>query len=381
MIYLDNAATSHPKPEQVYVSMDRFAREVGANPGRSGHRMAVEAEAEIASVRRALADLFNATDPRRVIFALNATDALNMILKGVLDAGDHVVTTVLEHNAVSRPLNRMQQDRFITVTRVRPGGEGMIDPDEIDRAMIDRTKLVILGQAGNVVGTAQPIAAIGERVRAKNRLFAVDAAQGAGVLPIDVDKDAIDLLAFTGHKALLGPAGTGGLYVGPRAVLRPWREGGTGGDSANPLQPPEYPHALEAGTPNTAGIAGLGEALRYLARRGINVLADHETHLAARLWESLEGEPWAILYGPRPAPGRPRTGVVSLNIKGRAPAEVGAILDTSFGIAVRAGLHCAPGAHRFMGTFPEGTVRVSPGPFNTDDDIDALAAALREIAC
>jgi cysteine desulfurase family protein len=380
VIYLDNAATSHPKPEQVYARMDRFAREVGANPGRSGHRLAVEAEAEIASVRRGLTDLFGGDDPNRLIFTLNATDALNMIVKGVLDQGDHVVTTPLEHNSVARPLNRLEEARLITVTRVAPGPTGEIDPDEIGRAITDRTKLVIVGQAGNVLGTAQPILEIGVRVRAAGRLFAVDSAQGAGLLPIDIERDNIDLLAFTGHKGLLGPVGTGGLYVGPRAAPRPWREGGTGGDSARPVQPAEYPHALEAGTPNTVGIAGLGEAVRYVTGRGVAALADHETRLALRLWTALEDHPEFILYGSPPVPGRPRTGVISLNLTGHAASEVGIILDASFGIAVRTGLHCAPGAHRILGTFPEGTVRVSPGPFTTDDEIDALVGALREIA-
>ena len=379
MIYLDNAATSHPKPEQVYVRMDRFAREVGANPGRSGHRMATEAEAEIASVRRALTAMFGGSNPGRLIFTLNATDALNMALKGVLIRGDHVVTSVIEHNSVARPLNAMESSGLITVTRVSPGPDGTIDPEAIDAANNDRTRLVVLGQASNVLGTAQRIGEIGAMVRRRERLFVVDAAQGAGVLPIDIEKECIDLLAFTGHKGLLGPVGTGGLYVGDRVSPRPWREGGTGGDSAHPTQPATYPHAMEAGTPNTVGIAGLGEAVNFVATRGVVSMGEHERRLAARLWGALKPDTRVSLHGPEPAPGSARTGIVSLTLAGHAPSEVGAILDASFGIAVRTGLHCAPGAHRFLGTFPEGTVRVSPGPFNTEDEIDTLTTALREI--
>jgi selenocysteine lyase/cysteine desulfurase len=314
------------------------------------------------------------------VFTPNATLALNIALHGLLPPGAHVVTTALEHNAVMRPLRALEQ-RGVLVSVVLPcGRDGTLDAEAVHAALRPDTRLIVCVHASNVCGTVLPICEIGAAARERGIPLLVDAAQTVGAWPIDLHADHIDLLAFTGHKALLGPVGTGGLYVGPRATLRPWREGGTGGDSANPTQPTEYPHALEAGTPNTVGIAGLGEALRYLARRGIRELADHETKLAARLWERLEGEPWAILYGPRPAPGQPRTGVVSLNVKERGPAEVGAILDTSFGIAVRAGLHCAPGAHHFLGTFPEGTVRASPGPFTTEADIDALAAALREIA-
>ncbi|HKY33357.1 MAG TPA: aminotransferase class V-fold PLP-dependent enzyme [Candidatus Polarisedimenticolia bacterium] len=380
MIYLDNAATSHPKPESVYARMDRFAREVGANPGRAGHSMAVEAEREIAAVRGALASLFGAGDPSRIILALNATDALNMAFKGVLQQGDHVVTTQLEHNSVARPLARMERDGWIRVTRVAPGPGGLIDPDDVTRAMVDATRLVAVGQVSNVLGVAQPIGDIGRAVRLKDRLLLVDAAQGAGVVPIDVEADCVDLLAFTGHKGLLGPVGTGGLWVGGRARIRPWREGGTGGDSASPVQPEGFPHCLEAGTPNTVGIAGLGEALRWLAGRGIAALREHELAMAARFWDRLAADGRAVLYGRRPAPGASRTGIVSFNLRGLAASEVGAILDASFSIGVRAGLHCAPGAHRFLGTFPEGTVRISPGPFTTGQEIDSLAGALAEIA-
>ena len=380
MIYLDNAATSHPKPPPVYERMDRVAREVGANPGRSGHRLAVEAEREISAARRAVADLLGATDPARIIWTLNATDALSMAMKGTLQDGDHVVTTPLEHNSVARLLNRLELEGRVRVARVQPGAGGVVSAADVERAMEESTRLVVLAHAGNVLGNVQPIAEIGERVRARGRLLLVDGAQSVGVVPLDVTRDAVDLLAFAGHKGLLGPAGTGGLYVGSRAALRPWREGGTGGDSARPVQPDEYPHALEAGTPNTAGIAGLGEGARWVAARGVKELASHERELASRLWERLAALPRVVLYGVPPGATTLRTGLVTFNVEGQHAEDVGAILDASFDIAVRAGLHCAPGAHRFLGTFPEGAVRVSPGPFTTAQDIDALVEAVRAIA-
>ncbi|MGH9868316.1 MAG: aminotransferase class V-fold PLP-dependent enzyme [Candidatus Polarisedimenticolia bacterium] len=379
MIYLDNAATSHPKPEPVYRRMDRVAREVGANPGRSGHRLAVEAEREIADARREVASLLGARDPSRIVFTLNATDALSMAFHGLLQDKDHVVTTHLEHNSVARPLNRLEAEGRIRVTRVATSGSGELDPDDVQRALESRTRLVVVAHAGNVLGNVQPVAAICERLRSRGVLLLVDAAQSAGSVPIDVERDGIDLLAFAGHKSLLGPVGTGGLWVGERAMLRPWREGGTGGDSASPLQPEDLPHRLEAGTPNTAGIAGLGEAARWLKEKRVEEVARHEAGLARRLWERLADAGAVDLYGVPPGTGA-RTGIVTFNVKGHAAGEVGAILDASFGIAVRAGLHCAPGVHRFIGTFPEGAVRVSPGPFSTEQDVDTLAEAVREIA-
>jgi cysteine desulfurase family protein len=380
MIYLDNAATSHPKPAQVYDRIDRVNRDVGANPGRSGHRLAVEAEREIASARAAVAGLLGAPEPSRIVWTLNATDALNMAIKGLVQDGDHVVTTPLEHNSVARPLNHLEQQGRLRVTRVRTGADGVVDPDELESAMEDATRLVVLAHAGNVLGNVQPVAEIGRRVRSRGCLLLVDAAQSAGVVPVDVARDAVDLLAFAGHKGLLGPCGTGGLFVGPRVALRAWREGGTGGDSARPVQPEELPHALEAGTPNTAGISGLAEGARWVQARGVAALAARERDLAMRVWQGLAGSTRVVLYGRPPGADGPRTGLVTFNVQGEAASDVGAILDASFGIAVRAGLHCAPGTHRFLGTFPEGAVRVSPGPFTTEQDIDALIDAVRAIA-
>jgi len=379
MIYLDNAATTFPKPESVYTRMDRFARELGANPGRGGHRMAVEAAGAIADVRRALAEFFGGRDPLRLIFTLNTTDALNMAMKGVLRPGDHVVTTDIEHNSISRPLTRLEREGFITLTRVRVSPTGMIEPDDLASALARRTRLVAIGHASNVLGSVQPLRAIGEVARRGDALLLVDAAQSAGLIPIDVEHDAIDLLAFPGHKSLLGPMGTGGLYVGERVTPWFWREGGTGGDSASPTQPEEFPFRLEAGTPNAVGIAGLGAGLAYVRERGAVRIAEHELGLARRLWERIAADARFRFHGPPPDGSAARTAVLSLAIEGHPPEQASAILDASFGIAVRAGLHCAPGAHRLVGTFPEGSVRVSPGPFSTTADMDAVAEALNAI--
>jgi len=383
-IYLDNAATSYPKPEEVYRAIESFVRASGANPGRGGHRRAVEAEAMINETRRLLARLFGVPRPERIVFGHNATDGLNMAIKGVLRPGDHAITSVLEHNSVSRPLNQLEEERVITLTRLPASADHLIDPDEVERAFRPNTRLVALTHASNVTGTIQPIAAIGRIVRARGALFLLDAAQSAGAVAIDVERDCIDLLAFTGHKALLGPTGTGGLAVGDRATVRPWREGGTGGDSTRPVQPEEFPHRLEGGTPNIFGIAGLREGVRLLLERGVESILAHERALLKTFVASLKRPERLVWYGAdrviadRNSEGR--VGLVGVNIPGFAPAEVGAILDDQFDIAVRPGLHCAPYAHKHLGTFPQGTVRLSVGILTTDDDVRRAAEAIDEIA-
>ncbi len=267
MIYLDNAATSFPKPEPVYQALDHFARTQLANPGRSSHRMAKEAERTIDNTRLALNRLFHGEAPERWIFTLNCTDGLNLAIKGAVRPGDHVITSDLEHNSISRPLRALEKAGVITLSRVASEG-GYIEPDAVRRALTPTTALVALTHASNVLGTVQPIEAIAAIVREAGALMLVDAAQSAGVVPIDLRASAIDLLAFPGHKALYGPTGTGALYVGPRARLRAWREGGTGGDSKNEVQPEELPHALEGGTPNALGIAGLAAGVAWVAERG-----------------------------------------------------------------------------------------------------------------
>jgi cysteine desulfurase family protein len=377
MIYLDNAATSFPKPEAVYQTLDRFARQDLANPGRSGHKMALAAEHALDDARHLLNQFFHGEGPERFVFTLNCTDALNMAFKGVLAEGDHVITTVLEHNSVSRPLRQMELDGRITLTRVHADAGGTIDPDDIGRAITPRTRLLAVTHASNVLGTIQPIAAVARLARAHGLLFVVDAAQTAGVVPIDVRAMQIDLLAFPGHKSLLGPTGTGALYVGPRAQVRAWREGGTGGDSSSETQPREFPHFLEGGTPNVLGVAGLAAGLKYVQEQGPDCLREHEVKLVERLWRRLDELDGYEVFGHRdPAH---RVGTLSFRSAALPAQELGGILDQAFEIAVRPGLHCAPYIHRALGTAPDGTVRVSPGPFNTEEDIDQLARALGEI--
>jgi len=384
MIYLDNAATSFPKPEAVLGGMDAFVRSSAANPGRSGHRRAVEAEAMIEATRRLLAQLFGYPRPERIVFTLNATDALNMAIKGVVRRGDHVITSVLEHNSISRPLNQMEKDGIISLTRLPANGDHLIDPDDVARAFTPQTRLVAVTHASNVTGTIQPVTAFGRIARERGALLLVDASQSAGIVPIDVENDAIDLLAFTGHKALLGPTGTGGLVVGERVVIAPWREGGTGGDSSSPIQPEEFPHRLEGGTPNIFGIAGLREGVKILLERGVESILTHERKMLTTFYSALKDPGRYSWYGAdrviAEKRGEGRVGLVGINLAGFAPTETAAILDEQFDIAVRAGLHCAPYAHKHLGTFPHGTVRLSVGLLTTAEEMREAAAAFDEIA-
>lgn len=377
MTYLDNAATSFPKPEGVYAALDRFARHSLANPGRAGHKMALAAEHALDDARHRLNRFFNGKNPDRWVFTLNGTDALNMAMKGVLADGDHVVTTDLEHNSVSRPLVALAEAGRITLTRIAADAGGTIDPDAIRAAITPKTRLVALTHASNVLGTVQPVAEVGRIAREHDLLFLVDAAQTAGVVPIDVQAMAIDLLALPGHKSLLGPTGTGALYVGPRSKLRPWREGGTGGDSSTPTQPTDFPYYLEGGTPNVLGVAGLVAGLDFVEGRGVEAIRRHEVELCDRLRLALAETPGFEVFGH--ADAARRVGTVSFRCEVIAAPELGGILDQAFDIAVRPGLHCAPYVHRALGTYPDGLVRVSPGPFTTEADIDRLVGALREV--
>jgi cysteine desulfurase family protein len=379
MIYLDNAATSFPKPEPVYQALDRFARTSLANPGRAGYRMAVEAERSLDAARHALNQFFGGAAPERWIFTLNCTDGLNLAIKGVIREGDHVITTDLEHNSISRPLVALERAGVITLTRVA-SENGYVDPAAIRAAIAPRTALIAMTHASNVLGTVQPIEAIAATAREAGALFLLDAAQSAGVVPIDLRATPIDLLAFPGHKALYGPTGTGALYVGPRCDgrLRPWREGGTGGDSSSPTQPADLPFLLEGGTPNVLGVAGLAAGIAWVGQRGPDLLRRHEVELLELVvdWVS-QSDGWRVA-------GRwdaaTHVGALSLIVpESLSPHDLGAILDVNFEIAVRPGLHCAPYIHRAIGTFPEGTLRLSPGPFTTRDDLNAFLHALDEI--
>jgi len=376
MTYLDNAATSFPKPESVYRALDRCAREQLANPGRSGHRMALGAERILEDCRHRLNQLFRGAGQERWALTLNGTDALNMAIKGVLRPGDHVVTTELEHNSVSRPLAALERDGVITLTRVAHDGGGTVHPEVVRHAITPKTRLVAVTHASNVLGTIQPVADFARMAHDADAFILVDAAQTAGVVPIDVRALNVDLLAMPGHKALLGPTGTGALYVAPRVKLRAWREGGTGGDSTSPTQPAEFPFFLEGGTPNVLGIAGLAAGLAFLDGRGVEQVWRHEVALAERLRPRLL-ELGCEVFG-HADPAR-RVGTLSFRHAALPAPEIGAVLDQAFDIAVRAGLHCAPYVHRSIGSEPDGLVRVSPGPFSTEADIDRLANALAEI--
>src|SRR5437660_303923 len=274
MIYLDNAATSYPKPEAVYLALDRFARQDLANPGRAGHKMALAAERALDDARHLLNQFFHGQGPERFVFTLNCTDALNMAFKGVLAEGDHVITSDLEHNSVSRPLRAMELAGRISLTRLQADGGGSLSPDDVRAAITSRTRLLALTHASNVLGTVQPIAEFGRLAREHDLLLLVDAAQTAGAVPIDIQQANIDLLAFPGHKSLLGPTGTGALYVGPRARVGAWREGGTGGECSSETQPREWPYFLEGGTPNVLGIAGLAAGVEYVTEKGLDAIRE-----------------------------------------------------------------------------------------------------------
>ena len=377
MLYLDNAATSFPKPEVVYRELQDYLRRDGANPGRGGHQWAVRVEKTLDDTRSLLARFFGMDDYRRVIFTLNGTDSLNMAIKGVVRPGDHVVTSLLEHNSVSRPLKQLESDGIISLTQLPFSQEGFIDPEDFRRALTSRTRLVVLLHASNVLGTLQPIAEVGGICRRHQALFLVDAAQTAGIVPIDMQDMQIDLLAFPGHKALFGPPGIGVLLVGQRVQPVPWREGGTGFDSEDPVQPRQLPYLLEGGTPNTLGVAALRAGLGFVTGEGLDRIRGHEQRLLTRLIESLRDNPKIRLYGSLDLSRR--VGSLALNREGYTASEVGMILDNAFEIAVRPGLHCAPYLHRELGTAPEGAVRISPGYFNTEEDMEHCLSALEQL--
>lgn len=370
--YLDNAATTFPKPEQVYQSLDRVSRTCAANPGRGSHRLAHEAAQLILTSRMALADFFNIADCARIAFTANATEAINLALFGLLQMGDRVVTTSMEHNAVARPLHALQQ-RGVDLVKVEADGEGRITLEQIQQACDDQTRLVVMSHCSNVTGTLQPIETIGPWCREQGIIFMVDAAQSAGVYPIDVQRMAIDLLAIPGHKSLFGPQGTGCLYVDPALELTPVIYGGTGTYSSQLTQPQQMPEHLESGTLNTPALAALAEGVRFVEIEGLTRIRLHEQHLVERLRQGLAELDGVKLYGPEVST------VVSFTVDGMDPSEIGFLLDHHYQIAVRVGLHCAPEAHRTIGTFPQGTVRVSPGYFNTSDEIDQLLKALKEL--
>ena len=378
MPYLDNAATSWPKPEAVYLALDQFSRELAANPGRSGHRMAAASAQALERTRVLLAELFNAPDHRHVIFTLNCTDSLNLALKGLLRPGDHVLVDSMSHNSLIRPLKELEK-QGVEVTPVPPDPtSGVLSTPMLREALTDRTRLLAITHASNVHGAIQPLRECGALAKEHGLVFLVDAAQTAGAYPIDVVDDSIDLLAFPGHKSLFGPMGTGGLYIAPGIDLQQTREGGTGFASEEEEQPFELPYRYESGTLNGPGIAGLGAGVAYVLERGVDAIRSHEKGLTDRLLAGLREIRGVTLYHAHD--GADQAPVVSFNVEGLEPGELGVTLDQAFDIQVRTGLHCAPSTHKVLGTFPGGTVRASIGSFNTEDDIDQTLNAVQQVA-
>jgi cysteine desulfurase family protein len=382
-IYLDNAATTWPKPEAVWQAVDDYQRRLGAPAGRSTYHEAAEVERLVGQCRSRIAALIGAEETQHIVFTLNGTDSLNQAIHGVLRPGDHVITSVCEHNSVLRPLRHWQDRGDVRVTYVRCDGQGYINPDDIRKAIQPRTRLIALVHASNVTGAVQPLAEVGAIARRESSaLFLVDAAQSLGHEPVDVAQLGCDLLAAPGHKGLYGPLGTGVLYLGPGvdADLIPSRQGGTGTRSDEDIQPTSLPDRYESGNLNVAGIVGLNAGVAEVQRRGLGAIGEHERQLTHRLLEGLAEIRGITLYGPTQyEPGR-RVGVVSFNLEGFEPQELAALLDSARSIQVRAGIHCAPRMHQALGTSPRGTVRFSVGIFNTLQDVDAAIEVLREIA-
>lgn len=377
MIYLDNAATSFPKPDTVYDAMMGAMKEYGANPGRSGHKLALKASRAIYETRELLRKIFNIEDPMRIIFTSNATDGLNLAIKGLLKSGDHVITSSMEHNSVLRPLKALESIGVETSV-IQCDETGSIDIIEIENSIKNNTRLIVTTHASNVTGTIFPIKEIGELSKKHDIIYMVDAAQTAGLYDIDVIDMNIDILAFPGHKSLLGPQGTGGVYIKEGIEITQMKEGGTGSKSNSLIQPDIYPDKFESGTPNMPGIVGLGAGIEYILDKGMDNIRAHEMKLAKALIDGLKEINDVKIYGPcameRQAP------VISINIGEEDSSEVSYILDQVFNIAVRPGLHCAPLAHRTIGCYEQGCIRFSIGPFNTINDINATIEAVKTIS-
>ncbi len=375
MIYLDNAATSWPKPEGVSEAVKERLAEYGANPGRGGHRLSEQAGRQVEETRRLLAQWFHISQPKNLIFCQNGTHAINLALKGWLREGDHVVTTCWEHHAVIRPLNEMKRSLGVKVEYIPPGPDGPVDLSRLKEAIQPHTRLLVSTHASNVNGVLLPLEEMGAIAGEKGVPFLVDAAQTAGVVPVDVQSMGISMLAFPGHKGLFGPQGTGGLYLNPELPVRPIMQGGTGNHSEDLHQPEERPLGFESGTLNTPGIAGLGAGVRFLMDKGWQAIHQHETELSQQLVEGLKRMEKVHLYQLPFA----SVAVVSFRMEGIDETELATLLDRHFDIAVRAGYHCAALAHQTMGTKPGGTLRVSPGYFNTQSEVDIFLEALQEV--
>lgn len=375
MIYLDNAATSFPKPQCMIQEMFDCLKNYCGNPGRSGHAMSMKTAEKIYGTRQALAELFHFEDPSKILFTSNTTEALNLAIKGILLPGDHVITTTMEHNSVLRPL---LSQKNISVTIVSADEQGRVRPEEIQREIRENTKLIICTHSSNVVGTILPIREIGKIARDHSVYFLVDAAQSAGALPIDFRDLSVDMMAFAGHKSLLGPQGTGFLYVNRTIDLTPLKDGGTGTQSKNTTQPHDYPEGYEAGTVNAPGIIGLGASIRFLNQVGVETIHKREAELTHFLYSELKNMNQVIVYG-CDSPWE-KTGVVSFNLLNRESEEVAALLNRHFHIACRAGFHCAPYAHETIGSGNGGTVRLSLGCFTKPKEIKYAINSIYQIS-
>jgi cysteine desulfurase family protein len=380
-IYLDNAATTWPKPESVYAAVDHYQREIGAPNGRSGYSEALASNRIVERARRGVADLIGAVDSNQVIFANNGTDALNLAIRGLVRPGDHVVTTVCDHNSVLRPLRALGERAGVAVSYVPCDSFGFVSPDDVRAALRPNTRLVAVIHASNVTGAIQPIEAIGTIVREHGAYYLVDAAQSLGHVPVDVTQFPVDLLAAPGHKGLLGPLGTGVLYIRPgvERELEPLRYGGTGTQSDEDRQPDVLPDKYEPGNHNLIGLAGLAAACDFLKQETIGAVQAHHDELVSRLLDGLRDAPGLTIHGPLSAANR--TSVVSITVDGYEPQELAAVMEASHRIQCRAGLHCAPRMHAALGTTAGGgTVRLSPGYFTTLEQIDAVVSAINEVA-
>jgi cysteine desulfurase family protein len=376
MIYFDNAATSYPKPDILYREIGHRIKKYGANPGRAGHEFGLRTNRAIYETRESLNRIFHGANPLHFVFTANATESINLVILGLLEEGDHVIATETEHNSVLRPLE-LAKTRGVTVSYVSVDDYGWIDPKDIEKEICTQTKLVVCTHASNVTGAIQPIKEIAVITKARGVLFMVDAAQSAGIIPIDLSTTKIDFLAITGHKSLYGPQGIGALYVRDPKSLPVIKTGGTGSRSSDLVQPDAMPDRFESGTLNTPGILGLQMGLDFVQAEGQEKLYAQEYDLVQVLMKGLNGIPGVEIYGP--AIGQPRVPVVSFNIGDLDSAEIGYVLDDKFEIVTRGGLHCAPLIHRRMGTLRQGAVRVSLGAFNVREEIDRLLEAILAI--